>query len=29
MWGGSSAFFELVDITYKEEIDAMLLKMLK
>lgn len=28
MWGGSSAFFELVDIAYKEEIDAMLLKML-
>lgn len=28
MWGGSSAFFELIDITYKEEIDAMLLKML-
>ncbi len=29
MWGGSSAFFELVDITYKEEIDNMLLKMLQ
>lgn len=29
MWGGSSAFFELVDIAYKEEIDAMLLNMLK
>lgn len=28
MWGGSSAFFELIDIAYKEEIDAMLLKML-
>lgn len=29
MWGGSSAFFELIDITYKEEIDNMLLKMLQ
>ena len=29
MWGGSSAFFELVDIAYKEEIDNMLLKMLQ
>jgi len=28
MWGGASAFFELIDIAYKEEIDAMLLKML-
>lgn len=28
MWGGISAFFELVDIAYKEEIDNMLLKML-
>lgn len=29
MWGGSSAFFELVDVAYKEEIDNMLLKMLQ
>ena len=28
MWGGSSAFFDLFDQAYKEEIDAMLLKML-
>ena len=28
MWGGSSAFFELVDITYKNEIDTMLSNML-
>ena len=28
MWGGSSAFFELVDITYKDEIDDMLSTML-
>lgn len=28
MWGGTSAFFELIDVAYKEEIDAMLLKML-
>jgi hypothetical protein len=28
MWGGSSAFFELVDITYKDEIDDMLSSML-
>lgn len=28
MWGGSSAFFELVDITYKDKIDDMLSTML-
>ena len=28
MWGGSSAFFDLFDQAYKEEIDAMLLKIL-
>lgn len=28
MWGGSSAFFELVDITYKDRIDDMLSTML-
>lgn len=28
MWGGSSAFFDLFDQAYKEEIDAMLLRML-
>lgn len=28
MWGGSSAFFELVDITYKDRIDDMLATML-
>ena len=28
MWGGASAFFDLFDQAYKEEIDAMLLKIL-
>lgn len=28
MWGGSSAFFELVDVTYKDKIDDMLSTML-
>lgn len=29
MWGGSSAFFELIDITYKDEINNMLSTMLQ
>nr|DAX09078.1 MAG TPA: hypothetical protein [Bacteriophage sp.] len=29
MWGGSSAFFELVDIAYKSEITTMLKSILE
>lgn len=29
MWGGKSAFFELVDVAYKTEIDNMLATMLQ